>query len=62
LGAACALVAGRWLGALLYGVSARDPLSYGLAVVLLPAAALLGCWLPARRAATASPADMIREE
>jgi predicted permease len=62
LGAACALVAGHWLRALLYGVSARDPLSYGLAVVLLPAAALLGCWLPARRAATASPADMIREE
>ena len=62
LGAACALAAGHWLGALLYGVSARDPLSYGLAALLLPAAALLGCWLPARRAATASPADMIREE
>ena len=62
LGGVCALAAGHWLGALLYGVSARDPLSYGLAVVLLPAAALLGCWLPARRAATASPADMIREE
>jgi predicted permease len=62
LGGVCALSAGHWLGALLYGVSARDPLSYGLAVVLLPAAALLGCWLPARRAATASPADMIREE
>jgi predicted permease len=62
LGAACALAAGHWLRALLYGVSARDPLSYGLAVVLLPAAALLGCWLPARRAAMASPADMIREE
>jgi ABC-type antimicrobial peptide transport system permease subunit len=57
-----ALAAGRWLGTLLYGVSARDPLSYGLALLLLPAAALLGCWLPARRAALANPADMIRED
>jgi ABC-type antimicrobial peptide transport system permease subunit len=62
LGALSALAAGRWLGTLLYGVSARDPLSYGLALFLLPAAALLGCWLPARRAATANPADMIRED
>ncbi len=62
LGAAGSLVAARWLGALLYGVSPRDPLSYGLALLLLPAAALLGCWRPARRAAAANPADMIREE
>jgi putative ABC transport system permease protein len=62
LGALSAVAAGQWLGTLLYGVSAHDPLSYGLALFLLPAAALLGCWLPARRAATASPADMIRED
>ena len=62
LGVAGALAAGRWLGTLLYGVSPRDPLSYGLALLLLPAAALLGCWLPARRAAMANPADMIRED
>jgi predicted permease len=57
-----AAAAGRWLGALLYGVSPRDPLSYGLAVLLIPAAALLGCWRPARRAATANAVDMIRED
>jgi predicted permease len=62
LGAAGSLVAAQWLGALIYGVSPRDPLSYGLALLLLPAAALLGCWRPARRAATVNPADMIREE
>ncbi len=61
-GAAGALAAGRWLGALLYGVSTLDPLSYGLALLLLPSAALLGCWRPARRASTANAADMIREE
>jgi ABC-type antimicrobial peptide transport system permease subunit len=62
LGTAGALGAARWLGALVYGVSPRDPLSYGLAMVLLPAAALLGCWRPASRAAAADPAQTIREQ
>lgn len=62
LGGAGALAAGRWMGALLFGVGPRDPLSYGLAFLLLPAAAVLGCWRPASRAAAANPAEMIREE
>ncbi len=62
LGAGGALAATRWLGALVYGVSARDPLSYALALVLLPGAALLGCWRPAWRAAAANPAETIRQE
>jgi len=62
LGAAGALMMGRWLGALIYGVSPRDPLSYAIALLLLPTAALLGCWRPARRAALANPAETIRNE
>jgi putative ABC transport system permease protein len=62
LGAAGSLVASRWLGALVYGVGPRDPLSYVLALLLLPAAALLGCWRPAWRAAASNPAETIREE
>ncbi|MBZ5596094.1 MAG: ABC transporter permease [Acidobacteriia bacterium] len=62
LGAAAALIAAQWLGTLVYGVSPRDPLSYALAVLLLPAVALLGCWRPAWRAAAADPAQTIREE
>jgi putative ABC transport system permease protein len=62
LGAAGALAAAHWLGALVYGVSARDPLSYALALALPPGAALLGCWRPAWRAAAANPAEIIREE
>lgn len=62
LGAATALVAAGWLATLLYGVSPFDPLSYGFALLLLPAAALLGCWRPAWRAACASPSEVIREE
>ena len=62
LGAVSAVVAARWLATLLYGVGPLDPLSYGLALLLLPSAALLGCWRPAWRAAAASPAEVIREE
>src|SRR5262249_49216695 len=62
LGAAAALAAARWLGALIYGVSARDPMSYALGLLLFPAAALLGCWRPAWRAAAANPAEIIRGE
>jgi predicted permease len=62
IGAVAALLAARWLGALLYGVGPFDPLSYGLALLFLPAAALLGGWRPAGRAAAANPAELIREE
>jgi len=62
LGAAGAMFAGRWLCALLFSVSPRDLRRYGLAFLLLPVAAILGCWRPASRAAGANPAEMIREE
>lgn len=62
IGAAAALLAARWLGTLLYGVGPFDPFSYGLALLFLPAAALLGGWRPASRAAAANPAELIREE
>jgi predicted permease len=61
LGAGAMFGAARWLGAILYGVSAYDPLNYTFALLLLPAAALFGCWRPAARASQASPAQIIRE-
>jgi len=62
IGSASALIAARWLGTLVYGVSPRDPLSYAIALLPLPAAALLGCWRPAWRTAAANPAEIVREE
>jgi ABC-type antimicrobial peptide transport system permease subunit len=62
LGLAGALAAGPGLGSVLYGVSSTDPVSFGLALLLLPAAALLGCWRPARRAASANPSQLLRAE
>ena len=62
LGAASAMVAARLLRALLYNVSPLDPLSYGFALLLLPLAALAGCWRPAWRAAASNPVEVIHEE
>jgi predicted permease len=56
-----ALVA-RFLRAMLFGVTASDPLALGGAALLLVALALLASWLPARRAARIDPASALRAE
>jgi ABC-type antimicrobial peptide transport system permease subunit len=45
----------RLLATTLFGVSAMDPLSLGLAIVTLAVVSLLAGYLPARRAAAVSP-------
>ena len=55
IGAAGAIAVSRLLGALVFGVSPIDPVTLGAAALILPAAALLASWLPARRAARTNP-------
>jgi predicted permease len=57
-----AAVVGRLLSGLLYGVSPLDPLAFTLAPLFLTAAALLACYLPARRAAKVAPLVALRCE
>src|SRR4030095_13727264 len=59
-GIVLALSGGRILNSLLYGVSSRDPASVVAAVVLLVPAALAAVYLPARRAARANPAQLLK--
>jgi predicted permease len=52
----------RIVSTMLYGVSASDPLSLGLAVGLLIAVAIAACALPARAAAKIDPLLMLKAE
>jgi len=61
-GLAGALAATRLLAALLYGVGASDPKTYGLAAAVVLATALAACAIPARRAMNVDPMVAIRTE
>ena len=62
LGVAFALLLGRVIAALLYGVGPHDPVTFAAVVVLLLGAALLACWVPARRASRVDPLIALRAE
>ncbi|MGH9793588.1 MAG: ABC transporter permease [Candidatus Acidiferrales bacterium] len=62
VGVAGALVATRWMGALLYGVGAMDSLTFVVAPVLLAAVAVLATVIPARRAMRVDPMVALRYE
>jgi putative ABC transport system permease protein len=62
VGALGAVASGRLIGALLYGVSASDPISIASAVTVLSLVTLLAGWIPARRAARIDPMVALREE
>jgi len=45
----------------LHEISPTDPLTFSAVAVLLAAVALLGSWLPARRAASVDPVVALRD-
>jgi predicted permease len=61
-GFAGALAAGRLLASLLFGVKATDATTFAAVGALTLAAALVACWLPARRAAHIGPLEALRDE
>lgn len=61
-GLAIALAAGRFFSQILYGISARDPLTYTLAIALMAIVAFAACWFPAQRAISVDPVTALRTE
>ena len=53
---------GRIVSSLLYQVGALDPIAFTVAPLVLAAATLFACWLPARRATRISPLTALRTE
>lgn len=62
VGVLISLAVGRVLAQILYQVSPSDPLALLTASVLLAAAALLACFIPARRATHVNPITALRTE
>ena len=62
VGLAGALALGRVIASQLYGVTATDPLTIAVVVLVLTAIAMLACVIPARHAANAEPLKALRVE
>lgn len=62
LGLFGAYLATRAITSVLYGVSATDPLTFGVVSLLLIGVALLACYVPSRRATKVDPLIALRSE
>jgi ABC-type antimicrobial peptide transport system permease subunit len=60
IGAVGSFAMARGMTVLLHEVSPTDPLTFVAVAVILAAVALLGSWLPARRAAAVDPVVALR--
>jgi len=62
VGLAAALALSRFIGSLLYGVRASDPLTYAGVALLLVMVSLVACFIPALSAAKTDPMVALRAE
>jgi predicted permease len=62
LGMAASFSVAGAVSGMLYGIRARDPLTFSATAVLLASAAFVATWIPARRAVAIDPARALRSE
>ena len=60
VGAAVCMPLSRWVEGLVFGVTTRDAMTYGVAGLVLAAVGLVAAWLPAWRAARMNPTSALR--
>ena len=60
IGIAMSLWAAKFVGALLFGVAARDPVTLATAAVVLLTVGLIAGWLPARQVSRLDPTTALR--
>jgi len=56
------LVIARWIGSMLFGVRANDPVTLAAAAGALVLVAVIAAWIPARRTAKVDPMVALRYE
>jgi ABC-type antimicrobial peptide transport system permease subunit len=62
IGLPAAWLLSRVMSSMLFGVSPRDPVTFVAVAAVLACACLLGCWIPAWRAARTDPLVALRQE
>ena len=62
IGLVAAFALTRWMSSMLFGISAADPMTYIVVLLVSLGAALLACSLPARRATRVDPLVALRYE
>ena len=62
IGMAASLAVSRLLKSFLFGLSAADPMTFGIIPLLLAVVAALACYIPARRAAKVDPLVALRRD
>jgi putative ABC transport system permease protein len=62
VGIVAALAAGRVVSSLLFGVTASDPVTYVVVILVLATVAFVASYLPALRAARVNPMSALRSE
>jgi predicted permease len=60
IGAVSAVVVAQLLRALLYGISATDPVAFSAVGLVVVVVALVACWVPARRASRVDVMEVLR--
>jgi putative ABC transport system permease protein len=62
LGLIASLGLSRLMAGLLYGINPSDPLTFGSMAIFMLTVALLGCYVPARRATSVNPLSALKAE